>query len=72
MAAIIGYTFGEYSKSRYAEYIKNGSLAIVGLALLYSVVGNCPVVLFQLAIPLLLTALIVKAIFWAVFRYLVK
>lgn len=72
IAAILGYTFGEYTRNRHAEHIKNGSLAVVGLALLYSVVGNCPVILIQMAIPLLIAALIAKAIFWTVYRYLIK
>lgn len=72
IAAIIGYTYGEYTKSTYAEYIKNGSLGVVALALLFAVAGNCPAVLLQLAVPLLVAALLAKALFWALYRYVIK
>ncbi len=72
IAGIITYMYGDHAETRYTEALKNIGLTTVGFVLLYNAFGNCPIVIIQMAIPLLIATLLAKAVFWAVFKYVVK
>ncbi|MCK5127419.1 MAG: hypothetical protein KAR42_14280 [candidate division Zixibacteria bacterium] len=70
--SIVLYSYGEVCRSQYKDYLKNIGIGGVGLVLLYQFFTSCPAIAAQMAIPLLIFAVIMKIAFWALYKYVLR